>query len=70
MRETAAPLSETMRGGFSIDPEQTTAYFRVTDDAGLTDDNREFIFALSYDDAYTVNGIEETDLFDGIQYAG
>ena len=64
MRETAAPLSETMRGGFSVDPEETTAYFRVTDD------DREFIFALSYDDAYTVNGIEETDLFDGIQYAG
>ena len=64
MRETAAPLSETMRGGCSVDPEETTAYFRVTDD------DREFIFALSYDDAYTVNGIEETDLFDGIQYAG
>ena len=54
----------------AADPEETTAYFRVTDDAGLTDDNREFIFALSYDDAYTVNGIEETDLFDGILYAG
>ena len=54
----------------AADPEETTAYFRVTDDAGLTDDDREFIFALSYDDAYTVNGIEETDLFDGILYAG
>lgn len=65
MRETAAPLSETMRGGFSVDPEQTTAYFRVTDD------DRKSIFALSYDNgAYTVNGIEETDLFDGILYAG
>ena len=54
-----------MRGGFSVDPEQTTAYFRVTDD------DRESIFAFSYDNgAYTVNGIEENDLFDGIQYAG
>ena len=56
----------------AADPEQTTAYFRVTDAGRLTGDDEELIFALSYDNGnkspHTVNGIDENDLFDGLQY--
>ena len=56
----------------AADPEQTAAYFRVTDAGRLTGDDEELIFALSYDNGnkapHTVNGIDENDLFDGLQY--
>ena len=56
----------------AADPEQTAAYFRVTDAERLTGDDEELIFALSYDngnkDPHTVNGIDENDLFDGLQH--
>ena len=58
----------------AVNPEQTAAYFRVPDAAQLTNDDKELIFPLSYDNGdewpQTVNGIDENDLFDGLQYAG
>ena len=57
----------------AVNPEQTTAWFRVPNPTPLTGDDREFIFTLSYDNdewPRTVNGIEEDALFDGLQYAG
>ena len=57
----------------AVNPEQTVAYFRVPNPSALTGDDKEFIFALSYDNdewPRTVNGVTEDELFDGLMYAG
>ncbi|MBR0281550.1 MAG: DUF3298 domain-containing protein [Oscillibacter sp.] len=57
----------------AVNPEQTAAYFRVPNPSPLTGDDKEFIFALSYDNdewPRTVNGVDENELFDGLMYAG
>ena len=51
-----------------------SAYFRVLESSAEFTQNIDFIFALTYDPSddwsRTVNGVEESEIFDGLMYAG
>ena len=51
-----------------------SAYFRVLESSAEFTKNIDFIFALTYDPSddwsRTVNGVEESEIFDGLMYAG